>query len=108
MDEQRFRRLADDTFRTILDAFDAIESDEVDVETAGNTLNIAFRGGQRCVVNTQAVTRQLWLAGGKSAWHFDYDANSSRWLHDKGTGDELFAVLSKLSQDAIGVMPSFR
>ena len=107
MDEQRFRLLADETFRRILDGFDAIDADDADVDTAGNTLNITYRNGQRCVINTQAVTRQIWLAGGQSGWHFSYDEPSKRWLHDKGTGDELFATLSQLTHDAIGQKPRF-
>lgn len=107
MDEQRFRLLADQTFRRILDGFDAIDSDDADVETAGNTLNITFRGGQRCVINTQSATHQIWLAGGKSAWHFSYDDAAARWVHDKGTGDELFGVLSRLTREAVNVAPEF-
>ncbi len=107
LDEQRFKLLADVAFRAILDGFDAIDADDADVETAGNTLQITFRGGKRCVINTQSATSQIWLAGGQSGWHFSYDEASQRWLHDKGTGDELFAVLSRISQDVIGMKPSF-
>ena len=108
MDEARFRLLADETFRCILDGFDGIDADDADVDTAGNTLQMVFGNGQRCVVNTQAATRQIWLAGGQSGWHFSYDEASKRWLHDKGTGDELFAILSKLTQEAIGQKPRFK
>lgn len=107
MDEQRFRHLADETFKRILDGFDAIDADDADVDTAGNTINIAFKDGSRCVVNTQGATCQIWLAGGQSGWHFSYDEQSARWLHDKGTGDELFATLRKLALSATGVDLSF-
>jgi CyaY protein len=107
MDEQRFRLLADETFRRILDGFDAIDADDADLETAGNTIHITFRGGRRCVVNTQAAARQIWLAGGQSGWHFSYDEGTRRWLHDKGSGDELFATLTRLTRDAIGLSPAF-
>ncbi len=107
MDEQRFSHLADATFKRILDGFDAIDADDADVETAGNTINITFRDGSRCVVNTQSAVCQIWLAGGQSGWHFDYDEPSRSWLHDKGTGDELFAVLTRLSEAAIGTVPRF-
>ncbi len=107
LDEQRFRLLADAAFRAIIDGFDAIDADDADVEAAGNTLQITYRGGQRCVVNTQGATRQIWLAGGQSGWHFDYDEASERWLHDRGTGDELFAVLSRLTLSATGQTPRF-
>jgi iron donor protein CyaY len=107
MDEQRFRILADETFRRIMDGFDSLDTEDADVETAGNTLTITFRSGERCVVNTQAATRQIWLAGGKSAWHFTRDPESGRWLHDKGTGDELLAVLTRITREAIGRAPAF-
>jgi CyaY protein len=107
MDEQRFRHQADATFRRILDGYEAIDADDADVDTAGNTINITFGNGARCVVNTQAATRQIWLAGGQSGWHFSYDEASQRWLHDKGTGDELFSVLARLTQQATGRTPSF-
>lgn len=107
MDEQRFRHLADETFRRILDGYESIDADDADVDTAGNTLQVTFGNGERCVVNTQAATRQIWLAGGQSGWHFSYDEAQKRWLHDKGSGDELFAVLARLTQKAIGQTPRF-
>ncbi len=108
MDDQRFRHLSDSTFRAILDGFDDIDADDADVESAGNTINITFRNGERCVVNTQSAVNQIWLAGKKSAWHFSYDEASGKWLHDKGTGDELFACIESLCFDAIGQKPAFR
>jgi CyaY protein len=107
MDDLRFRHLADETFRAILDAFEDIDADDADVESAGNTLNISFRDGQRCVVNTQSAVHQIWLAGGQSAWHFSYDEAAGRWLHDKGSGDELFSCLTRLCEAAIGRRPRF-
>ncbi len=108
MDEQRFHHLADATFKRILDAFDDIDPEDADVETAGNTINIVYRGGTRCVINTQSATSQIWLAGKQSGWHFSFDEPSGRWLHDKGTGDELFAVLSSITQGAIGKALTFQ
>ena len=107
MDEQRFRHLADLTFRRILDGFEAIDADDADVETAGNTIHITFRDGSRCVVNTQSAVAQIWLAGGGSGWHFSYDEAAGKWLHDKGTGDELFATLTQLTTKTIGIAPRF-
>lgn len=108
MDEQQFKHLADQTFKRILVAFDAFDPDEAEAETTGATINITFANGKRCVVNTQTAVRQIWLAGLGGGWHFDYDAASGTWLHDKGTGDELFSVLKKLTREAIGKEPAFR
>ena len=107
MDEQRFRHLADETFKRVLDGFELIDADDADVETAGNTIQITFKGGARCVLNTQGAVSQIWLAGGQSGWHFSYDEATHRWLHDKGSGDELFATLTRLTQAAIGLTPKF-
>lgn len=107
MDEQRFRLLADETFKRILDGFDAIDAEDADVDTAGNTINIAFRDGTRCVINTQGATSQIWVAGGQSGWHFSFDEPRQRWLHDKGTGDELFDTLRRITKSAIGSEPKF-
>lgn len=107
MDDARYRLLADQTFRRILDAFDDIDVEDADVETAGGVIRIDYRGGERCVINTQAATHQIWLAGAKSGWHFSYDEDGERWMHDKGTGDELFAVLERLTRDATGLELDF-
>jgi CyaY protein len=108
MDEARFRQLADETFKQILDGFDAIDADDADVETAGNTIHIAYRGGARSVINTQSAVSQIWLAGGQSGWHFSWDEAARAWVHDKGTGDELFSTLARITREAIGIEPTFR
>ena len=99
MDESNYERLAKDAFKRVLDLFEAVDPEDADVDVAGDVLRIELRGGARIVLNTQRPVRQLWLAGGQSAWHFSYDANSERWLDDKGRG-ELFQVLRTLSAAA--------
>lgn len=69
MDENRYLDLAHQTFRRILDAFDGVDVEEADVETAGDVITITWRSGAKCVINTQRPVRQIWLAGGDRAWH---------------------------------------
>lgn len=107
MDEQRFRHLADEAFRSLTDAFDDIDVDDADLEAAGNTLTVTYSDGSRCVVNTQAAACQIWLAGAGSGWHFSFDEDKGQWLHDKGTGDELFSVLARITRDACGLELQF-
>lgn len=102
MDEREFEKRAADAWKRVLDLFENIDPDEADVEQAGDVIRIEYRGGSRVVLNTQRPARQLWLAGGASAWHFSYDEATSTWLDDKGRG-ELYAVLSELTQAAVGV-----
>ncbi len=107
LDEKTYRERAKVTLRAILDAFEDIDVDDADVESTGDVIHIRFRGGGRCVVNTQGPTRQLWLAGDGRGWHFSLDGATGKWLDEKGTGDELFAVLTRITEAAIGMRPAF-
>jgi CyaY protein len=102
VDEATYEQLAKQAFARVLDMYEDIDPEEADVETSGDVIRIDFRGGRRAVLNTQRPARQIWLAGGTAAWHFSYDAQSERWLDDKGRG-ELFSTLSALTREAIGV-----
>ena len=96
MDESSYERLAAETFKQVLDLFEDVDTDDADVESAGDVIRVELRGGGRIVLNTQRPVRQIWLAGGQSAWHFSYDSQRERWLDDKGRG-ELFEVLRTLA-----------
>ncbi|MCS6797872.1 MAG: iron donor protein CyaY [Myxococcota bacterium] len=108
MDESRYRELAADALRRVVDVFDDLDPDVADVDTSADVVTITLRGGAagKIVVNTQGAVRQIWLAGRGRGWHFAYDEASGRWLDDRGTGEELFTVLRGLVRDAIGVDPS--
>ena len=103
MDDRRYRELADAALRGVLDLFDEVDVEDADAESTGDVVNIRYRDGSRSVVNTQSATQQMWLAGGGRGWHFSWDEERGVWLHDKGTGDELFAVLRQITKDAAGV-----
>ena len=103
LDEQRYQHLTDAAFRRIEDAFQEIDVEEVDCERAGDVVTLLFRGGARCIVNTQRPTRQIWLAANARAWHFFYEAESDAWLDDKGSGAELFQTLATVVKDATGL-----
>ena len=100
MDEGAYERLAEDTFKRVLDLFQDVDPEDADVEAAGDVIRIDLRGGKRIVINTQRPVRQLWLAGGQSAWHFSHDGE--RWLDDKGRG-ELFDILRQLARATSGL-----
>jgi CyaY protein len=96
MDEQVYLHLCDAVFRKIQDAFDDVDPDVAEVTAAGDVVTIAFGDGSKCIVNTQRPVRQIWLAGGSRAWHFDYDMATGRWLADKPPHEELFATIGEL------------
>ena len=91
-------RASRDAFDAVEDLFESVDPDDADLEPAGDVIRIAFSNGQVVVLNTQRPARQIWLAGGKRAWHFSYDATGERWLDDKG-GAELMETLKTLSRD---------
>jgi CyaY protein len=103
MDDKRYRELADTALREILDLFDEVDVDDADAESSGDVVTVRYRDGSRLVVNTQSPAKQMWLAGAGRGWHFSWDEERGGWLHDKGTGDELFAVLRQITKDTVGV-----
>jgi CyaY protein len=107
MDEARYLQLVDKTFKRVMDAFDAIDPDVAEAFMAGDVLTISFANGVRCVLNTQRPVRQLWCAARASAWHFDYDESSGRWISDKNKSDELFAVIAAIAKREAGVDVKF-
>ncbi|MDQ3031883.1 MAG: iron donor protein CyaY [Myxococcota bacterium] len=98
MDESRYLDLAHGAFRRIVDAFDDVDIDQADVESAGDVVTISWSDGSRCVVNTQRPVRQVWLAGGDRAWHFGWDEGSGSWRDDKGSGDELEGAIESIAR----------
>jgi len=103
IDEKRYLELADRTLSRVLRAFDEVDTDDADLDVAGDVISVRFRDGSRAVLNTQRPTRQLWLAGGARAWHFDWHEPSGTWLDEKGTGTELFAMLAELTKRGAGI-----
>lgn len=102
MDEHEFERLAGETWKRVLDLFEDVDADDADVDQSGDVIRIDYKNGERVVLNTQRPARQLWLAGGRQAWHFNYDPARKAWIDDKGRGAELLATLSALTFEAIG------
>ncbi len=103
MDEQQFRQREERVYGRLMEVFDALDVEEADLENAGDVVTILFRGGSRCVINMQTPTRQIWLAAQNRGWHFDYDEQTQRWLDDRGSGQELFALVSSVTSSTIGI-----
>jgi len=103
VDASEYERRVEEAFNRIYDLFEDIDVEDADLETSAGVVRIDFRGGGTVVINTQRPTQQIWLAGGSRGWHFAYDAGGDRWLDDRGGADELFAVIARLTRDAIGV-----
>lgn len=101
MSETEYLLLVDGVFKRVQDLCEPIDPDDVEAYVAGDVLTLTFRDKSRCVINTQRATRQLWMAAGASAWHFDYEPEGSRWMDDKGRG-EFFATLARVVSERSG------
>jgi CyaY protein len=107
MDEPTYERLAAETMRAITRGFDEIDPDLADCETAGDVITLTLAGRSKCVVNTQRPARQIWLAANSRGWHFSWDESKSKWLDDRGQGDELFATIAGIVKAATGAEVRF-
>jgi CyaY protein len=103
VDESQYQKLADVVLRQIEDLFRDVDTDDVDCERAGDVVSLLFRNGQKCILNTQRPTRQIWLAANARAFHFSYDEVQKQWLDDKGQGKELLAELRAIVKTASGL-----
>lgn len=93
--EQRFEVLADATLNQLVEALADLEDDAYDADLESGVLTIDFETGGKFVVNSHRAARQIWMAAGATAWHFDYA--DGRWVAAK-TGEELWSTLcSKMS-----------
>ena len=107
VDEKTYIQIADKTFRRVVDAFENVDADDIDVDAAGDVITLIFRGGKRAVMNTQRPAKQIWLAGGQRAWHFSWNADHQIWLCDKSSGDELFSTLQKIIHETVKLEITF-
>lgn len=77
-----------------------IDADGLDVQLAGDVLTIAFADGARFVINAHSAARQIWMAAGTTAWHFDRE-DDGRWVA-KRTGDELMQTVARVVGGKLG------
>ncbi len=102
MEETVYRRLVDDVFRRVDQAFEAIDPDLAESQYSQGTLTIIFRETLRFILSPQAPTRQIWVAFRDRAWHFSLDAAKATWLDDRGLGVDLFALVEDTTASMTG------
>lgn len=99
MDEKHFDRLADQTLTALADALGDMEEAGFEADLESGVLTIAFDGGGKFVVNSHRAARQIWMAAGASAWHFD--PVGDRWVGTKG-GEDLHQLLAAKLSERLG------
>ena len=83
------------------DAIDALDDDDVDADLEAGILTLEFSDDDRFVINSHRAARQIWMAAGREAWHFDWDPGVGQWVATR-TGAELWATLARRLSDKLG------
>jgi CyaY protein len=81
METTEYARAAEACLERIANWLADIE--DLDLTTRDGLIQIEFDDGARYVVNRQGAARQMWLAAGARAWHYDLDPASGDWLDDR-------------------------
>ena len=99
IEEKTFDTLADRTLHELDSALANVEGLESDLESG--ILTIEFEDRAKFVVNSHRAARQIWMAAGANAWHFDVDVATRRWTATK-THEELWACLEQQIGQKLG------
>lgn len=102
LSEAEYDAVAEPELHALIASLDSLTSDQIEAELASDILTIEFSDGARYVVNSHRAARQIWLAAERSAWHFDFQRAGNAWIAAK-TGDELWATLTRLLSEKLGV-----
>jgi CyaY protein len=102
--EPEYRKKIQEVYDTIEKALADVDPDVAECEQASGVLTITFGDRTRCILSGQPSVRQLWvaLAAIGTAYHFDYDFASGRWVDDKGRGIELMSYMQKFLTEKTG------
>ncbi len=101
MDDKEFRLLADLCLERLAARLEGFDPEELDYATTDGVVTLEFGDGARFVLNRQAGSLQMWYAADARAWHYDWDAESKRWLDDRD-GHELFSNLERTISAKLG------
>jgi CyaY protein len=92
MNESDFNALATATLEAIESAVEATGAD-IEATRSDNVLTLELADGSKVVVNSQAPTRQMWVAAKSGGFH--YARQGEEW-RDTRDGSELFSALSRI------------
>ena len=105
LSESEFELQADRTLSDMVERLADLEADEFEADLASGVLKIDFDDGPTFVVNSHRAARQIWMAAGATAWHFDF--NEGRWIATK-TKEELWSMVEDRIGQQLGRAVSLR
>ena len=101
MDDNEFRERSDAALIKVAKWLEDFDPDEVDYTTADGVVTIEFAGGAKFILSRQSQMKQMWLAAGARAFHYNWDAAESTWRDDKDN-HELFHRLAEAIAEQVG------
>jgi CyaY protein len=103
--EADYRKRIQDLFNLIEHAFEPVDPDVAECEQSLGSLIITLADQSKCILSVQPSVRQLWLALASrgTAYHFNLDESTGRWIDDKGKGIELVSFLEGFLKEAAGI-----
>ena len=105
LSESEFELQADRTLSDMVERLADLEADEFEADLASGVLKIDFDDGPTFVVNSHRAARQIWMAAGATAWHFDL--NEGRRIATK-TKEELWSMVEDRIGQQLGRAVSLR
>jgi CyaY protein len=100
MERSEFLRRAGDALAQIDQALEVFDDPRLDVELAGDVMTVRFDDGTRYIINAHSAAGQIWMAAETNAWHFDFQADTGKWLATR-QGDELHATVQRVVRDKL-------
>jgi CyaY protein len=101
MDDSEFLARSDQCLGKVAKWLEAFDPDEVDYTAGDGVVTIEFSSGAKFILSRQSQMKQMWLAAGARAFHYNFDASRDCWLDDKDA-HELFARLAESISEQLG------
>ena len=102
VDEQTFRKRADEAFESLKKSLIAAEdSADIEVEDQAGALNVSFEDGTRFVVSPNAPVRQIWISALTTSFKLDWSDDEGDFVLAK-TGERLKPLMGRLINQQLG------
>lgn len=103
MDEQDFRRKADDVLAKLRRALiEASDDYGFDVDSSGGALTVEFEApGAKFVISPNAPVRQIWISAHAKSYKLDWDHVESAFVHSE-SGRTLNQVIETAISKQVG------
>ena len=101
IDRKQFAAESEKALSHIDERLGDLEHDDLDVDLAGDVLTLSFSDGAKFIINAHSAAKQVWMAAGTSAWHFDFVPDRGAWVAAKN-GDELMSAVARVVGEKLG------